>query len=421
VESWVAFASQKRCSLILESFSFLFLLRFINKLTYQGAGVLSGLIVETVARLEGDCFVLSTPTEAAHKVWISQGLVAARGVVVARLLAGDKDLGPHAFVIDMKLPGVRVENMAPKTAFNALDNAIVAFDSVRLPHSSLLGRHARIVDGRYDAPNGPVRFVQLAQRLLSGRLCIATASLSALDMVSADVRAYMAGRMVCTGPAQTQPLLALPYVVEALRRADDIAWVFRAYMHVCEADFAALIEGGQDVPASVVDAIAAAKCELVEFATTTGLRLRQLVGAYGLAAGSQFGIMDIFLCMRFAEGDTRVLQQKLARDLLRALRGPRIAALAASVATRTVASHAGLLDAPATMWLRRDQLLLSMAARMLPKPTLDTWLGLAGVPYAAARWHALATIHDTVAARFPGRQAAVFAQHYASQDLSHCL
>jgi hypothetical protein len=42
-------------------------------LTEEGAGVLSGLVVDTIARWTPSGYELSTPNERARKTWISQG------------------------------------------------------------------------------------------------------------------------------------------------------------------------------------------------------------------------------------------------------------------------------------------------------------------------------------------------------------
>lgn len=107
-------------------------------LTEKQAGVLSGLVVETTAEWDSEReeFVLNTPTEAAHKNWISQGYTAEHGVVVARLAVNGEDLGPHAFLMRLRdettgepMPGVSVVDMGLKTVANDLDNA--AFSSAR--------------------------------------------------------------------------------------------------------------------------------------------------------------------------------------------------------------------------------------------------------------------------------------------------
>ena len=89
-------------------------------LTELGAGVLSGLVVNTtatfVAGTDGQApyFDLHSPTLESRKTWISQGLTARWGVVIARLFVpgsaaaganadGLVDKGPHAFLVDMEV------------------------------------------------------------------------------------------------------------------------------------------------------------------------------------------------------------------------------------------------------------------------------------------------------------------------------
>ena len=41
-----------------------------------------------------------------------------------------------------------------------------------------------------------------------------------------------------------------------------------------------------------------------------------MLGSYSLQAEYTYGGGDIFLCAKFAEGDSRILQQKMIRDLV---------------------------------------------------------------------------------------------------------
>lgn len=45
--------------------------------------------------------------------------------------------------------------------------------------------------------------------------------------------------------------------------------------------------------------------------------LHEQVGSYALMHGTGFELMDMLLCCKFAEGDSRILQMKLARDRLK--------------------------------------------------------------------------------------------------------
>merc|ERR1712107_276108 len=46
-------------------------------------------------------------------------------------------------------------------------------------------------------------------------------------------------------------------------------------------------------------------------------KLEQEVGSFVLMMGSGFEHKDVLLCCKFAEGDSRILQQKLVRDCLK--------------------------------------------------------------------------------------------------------
>jgi acyl-CoA oxidase len=66
--------------------------------------------------------------------------------------------------------------------------------------------------------------------------------------------------------------------------------------------------------AFLVEAVAAAKVRAVDEAIEMTHRLRQEVGSYALMAGTGFEHTDFLQCCKFAEGDSRVLMMKMARD-----------------------------------------------------------------------------------------------------------
>jgi hypothetical protein len=71
----------------------------------------------------------------------------------------------------------------------------------------------------------------------------------------------------------------------------------------------------------LAQAIAVGKVKAVEGAIALCFALKQEVGSYALMAGSGFEQMDFLQCCKFAEGDSRILMQKMARDIVRAKRG----------------------------------------------------------------------------------------------------
>ena len=71
--------------------------------------------------------------------------------------------------------------MPSKIDFNGLDNANVWFDHVNLGLDAMLtGISSVSTEGVYELadPKVPFRFVEVAQRLLSGRICIAGAAVN---------------------------------------------------------------------------------------------------------------------------------------------------------------------------------------------------------------------------------------------------
>ena len=71
--------------------------------------------------------------------------------------------------------------------------------------------------------------------------------------------------------------------------------------------------------------------------------MRQEVGSYALMHGTGFELADMLLCCKFAEGDSRILQQKLARDRLKTLQKGGLAAAAAGLLSPS--SHAEVRSA----------------------------------------------------------------------------
>jgi len=296
-------------------------------LTESQAGVLSGLIVETTCdwcpqRKE---FVLHTPSDKAAKNWISQGYTAEVGVVIARLRVGGVDHGPHPFFIRLREAdgtlrrGIRVEDMGTKTVANDLDNARISFDRVALPKSALLNRFADIDGDSYkQLGEERMRIEVIGQRLMTGRIAIAEAALVAARAIHLKTEAY-AREKICNGLAGETSLASMPQLravfVDSYAALDEM----EAFTAGVESRLNACLREGTIPSSDLVDAIAVAKIKCIEVAIERTHVLRQEVGSYALMHGSGFECFDMLLCMKFAEGDTRILQQKLARDRLKQL------------------------------------------------------------------------------------------------------
>lgn len=66
-----------------------------------------------------------------------------------------KSKGVHPFLVQIRdanhkpLPGVTVGDIGPKLGYSTKDNGFLAFNNVRTPLFSMLGRYARIENGHF--------------------------------------------------------------------------------------------------------------------------------------------------------------------------------------------------------------------------------------------------------------------------------
>jgi len=410
-------------------------------LTEQSAGVLSGLVVETVAQWDQQLrvFVLNTPAgeeggefPPASKMWISQGLSAKWGICIARLMANGSDHGPHAFLLDMESEGVVRGDMGGKTTFNGLDNAFVRLDGLRLPADALLSKFCRMnKKGDYEFEGDrPPTFLMVAQRLLSGRICISDAAISYFGTVLDDAEAYCAQRMVWVDQGQQMSLRALPYMQNMFLRFRSSHHMYRMFLLWLQAKYRQAIQQDCKLSREVVNLIAAAKIEAVEFCINALHLLRRNVGAYGLMQSGPFGSTnEILLCCRFAEGDSRILQQMLVRDLLRTYQAPKaVVSLIWQCSYDSIAQLMGRKSTMHKMKLSKSRLLLRLmwflrraiaghGAKKGTNPQVQAWLAAGDLVYDLAKMHAQELICAAVVESFGDSSNS---ERFAIMSLNDC-
>lgn len=297
-------------------------------LTEAFAGVHSGLVVHTTATWDQDTggFVLHTPNDGAVKNWISQGTVAEWCVLVATLVDGDGVArGPHGFLVRLRRPDgtlassrITIASMPMKSVGRDLDNARLTFDRALLERDALLDAHAHVTaTGKYVTTRPGVRPLEImAQRLHTGRAVIATSALVFAQTLFARTKAYLDAQ-TCWSPAGEHPLSALPQLASLYADATTTLGQRLAQMAALEHEMVPHLRRNALLPKGIAAAVAAGKVLCIEESIDLCHRLQQEVGSYALMVGTGFEHLGYLQCCKFAEGDSRVLMQKLARDRVR--------------------------------------------------------------------------------------------------------
>ncbi len=329
-------------------------------LTEAFAGVHSGLVVQTTATFAphpdhgAPGFVLHCPDEGARKNWISQGMVADWMVVIADLRVPRRNAsqpsvesstsssapfrcGPHAFLVRLRHQGgplpkeVTATNMGQKTVGNDLDNAQLTFHHWWIPLHSLLNRYAQVTDtGKYIRTTPHLHPLEaVGQRLHTGRAVIATSAVEFARALYRRTREYTDTKACWTpvsasssstsssSTSSQRPSLTLsnvPQLHTLYAQMDRALTHCSTQMRRIDGQLRYWMRRNECVPSSLVDTVAAAKVHCVETAIHWCHRLQQEVGSYALSARSGFGQLGYLQCCKFAEGDSRVLLHKLARD-----------------------------------------------------------------------------------------------------------
>ena len=177
-----------------------------------------------------------------------------------------------------------------------------------------------------------MRIEVIGQRLMTGRMAIAEAALVFAQALHAKTQAY-AETKVCNGVSGEVPLAAMPQLARVMDESRAALDEVVAYCVAVEGELNACLAQNTIPSDDLVERIAVAKIKAIEVSVDRVHKLRLEVGSYALMSNTGFELADMLLCCKFAEGDSRILLQKIARDRLKKLQKAGAAGLLSGLAT----------------------------------------------------------------------------------------
>lgn len=288
--------------------------------------------METTAHYDKNTqeFVINTPNAKAQKYWITNGAVHAHyAIVFARLINEGIDEGLHGFLVNIRdnknlavKKGCQIWDMGHKIGLNGVDNAALWFNQVRIPLLNLLNATSNIDEnGQFtskiedNSKRRRKRFLVLADQLLSGRVCIATMAIGATKGALDQTIQYASTRL-CVGPKGNSDYPIMAYQLQNRQLVPLIAQTYGLNI---------LLNYVQDRYANQTDEdhneVVRLCCVIKPLTTWHGERVatvcRERSGGQGFLSANRCGegIAGAHAGIT-AEGDNRVIQQKVSKDLL---------------------------------------------------------------------------------------------------------
>ena len=313
-------------------------------LTEYSSGVMSGMMCGTTAIMTNQKIILNTNDIVTNedqtinfekslnrKNWISQGLYAKYAVVCAKLFINNQDAGIHPFFIRMNQSGIFIKSNGEKTVARSLDNCMIIFKNLEIPLESLMYPTNKLDEL---IKNPGIGFKRIAERLNSGRLCIALSMSSYIKTQFNSVKNDTFNKKIHTTKTNTQSLDTLPGIHCMLEINQTILKLVTEYVDKIASEYCQKVNEyykdktvnlDEDFLMTVLDntfleKIIIAKVLVINFGYKLMNDLKIRMGSNSLFYEKGMGTIDILLCARFAEGDNDILMDKLLADRMKKIK-----------------------------------------------------------------------------------------------------
>jgi acyl-CoA oxidase len=269
-------------------------------------------------------FVIDCPTVLSQKYWITNGAVHANfALVFAQTFVKGKHEGVNAFLVPIRdkslkaFKGVEINDMGIKMGLNGIDNGALKFHNVRVPRVNMMNRYADVDENgvfKSDIKGIQQRFFKVTERLLSGRLCIASMTLGGLkSMIYFTIKYSQQRKGVSPNGLSQTPIFDYQLQKNALVPLIAKTLALNMLHNYAKASFANQKDHSDDLLAiCCVD-----KALMGWHAERACSTFRERTGGQGFLAANFFAeYMASTHAAITAEGDNKVLMIKVAKDLL---------------------------------------------------------------------------------------------------------